>query len=451
MTATRPATRKFLRKPVKSVYAAVATTFLFSLSLGGCSSLPQVFQTSKAEVDPKLGVKPSPRVVAFGQPVPKGGGRSMVGKPYVVAGKRYTPKLDPSYEKVGLASWYGDAFHGRKTANGEVFDANSLTAAHPTMPLPSYARVTSLSTGRSVMVRVNDRGPFHSNRVLDMSRRTAEMLGIRSAGVAKVKVEYVSPAAVEGSDERLLMASYRGPSDVPVGMPETMVASAAPLPGVNATGSVSADGTANSAAPMAVAAVLPPDRPIGFETYVMMASADPADIYISDMPVQVAAAVMREPTTTLASYQVPDGWEVGAQPASFQAFENTDVLMPVPMPPPRSSYADDRVGKAYAALDDVTAGVGLGDLTRSLEALSQRKATQTRSAQVQVGVFGETGNAERIAEMLSGLGTPDIQDVTVDGKVLKRVRISALAEGITADDVVAAAIRAGAAGARAVR
>ncbi len=123
----------------------------------------------------------------------------MVGKPYKVAGKRYVPVLDPSYRAVGLASWYGADFHGRRTANGEVFDANALTAAHPTMPLPSYARVTSLTTGRSVLVRVNDRGPFHSNRVLDMSRRTAEMLGVRNAGIAKVQVEYVGPAPVNAT------------------------------------------------------------------------------------------------------------------------------------------------------------------------------------------------------------------------------------------------------------
>jgi rare lipoprotein A (peptidoglycan hydrolase) len=86
------------------------------------------------------------------------------------------PKEDKRYAKVGLASWYGDAFHGRLTANGEVYDMTHLTAAHPTMPLPSYARVTNLKNGSSVIVRVNDRGPYHEGRIIDVSERAAQML-----------------------------------------------------------------------------------------------------------------------------------------------------------------------------------------------------------------------------------------------------------------------------------
>ncbi len=100
----------------------------------------------------------SPRVVEYGQEVPKGGGRDHIGRPYRVAGRWYTPRDNPEYSAVGAASWYGDAFHGRKTANGEIYDKYSYTAAHPTMPLPSYARVTNLSNNRSMIVRVNDRG-----------------------------------------------------------------------------------------------------------------------------------------------------------------------------------------------------------------------------------------------------------------------------------------------------
>ena len=120
-----------------------------------------------SRVDPKYGVSSSPRVVDFNEAVPKGGGTYRVGKPYVVAGRTYVPEEDPNYRAEGLASWYGDAFHGRLTANGEVFDMTSLTAAHPTMPLPSYARVTNLANGKSVIVRVNDRGPYHGNRLID--------------------------------------------------------------------------------------------------------------------------------------------------------------------------------------------------------------------------------------------------------------------------------------------
>ncbi|MEW5422510.1 septal ring lytic transglycosylase RlpA family protein [Amorphus sp. 3PC139-8] len=190
------------------------TLFRFGVVIAGCVALAACNSTSgdRAEIDPKYGVPPSPRVIGSGKPIPKGGGREMVGKPYKVAGRWYKPKLDPNYEAVGTASWYGAAFHGRMTANGEVFDANSFSAAHTTMPLPSYARVTNLKNGRSIIVRVNDRGPFHGSRVIDVSHRTADVLDFRNDGVAKVKVEYVGPARLDGHDQDYLLASYRGPS-----------------------------------------------------------------------------------------------------------------------------------------------------------------------------------------------------------------------------------------------
>lgn len=161
------------------------------------------------------GVKASPRVVASG-PVPKGGGRYMVGKPYVVKGKTFVPRENPDYDKVGVASWYGDAFHGRMTANGELYDKEHLSAAHPTLPLPSYARVTNLNTGSSVIVRINDRGPFHKGRIIDLSRKTADMLDMKHSGTGEVRVQYIGPARLDGHDMPYLMASYirkgeRGP------------------------------------------------------------------------------------------------------------------------------------------------------------------------------------------------------------------------------------------------
>jgi len=156
----------------------------------------------------QYGVKASPRVVEDGQPVPKGGGRYQVGKAYQVRGKWYQPKEEPGYNKTGLASWYGSAFHGRRTANGEVYDRYHLSAAHPTFPLPSYARVTNLENGTSVVVRVNDRGPFHEGRVIDVSSKTADLLDMKGTGTAKVRVQYVGKAPLDGNDMPYLMASY---------------------------------------------------------------------------------------------------------------------------------------------------------------------------------------------------------------------------------------------------
>lgn len=152
----------------------------------------------------------SPRVVGNGRMVPRGGGRYLVGRPYKIAGRRYFPReYRAGQSQVGRASWYGDAFHGRKTANGEIYDMSSISAAHPTMPLPSYARVTNQKNGRSIIVRVNDRGPFHGGRVMDLSKRVADLLDFRRAGTATIKVEYLRPAGLAGSDDRQLLASLR--------------------------------------------------------------------------------------------------------------------------------------------------------------------------------------------------------------------------------------------------
>ena len=162
-----------------------------------------------SRIDPKYGVSSSPRVVELGEPVPKGGGTYRVGKPYTVAGRVYVPEEDANYHEEGLASWYGNDFHGRLTANGEVFDMDALTAAHPTLPMPCYARVTNLSNGKSLIVRVNDRGPYHGNRLIDVSNKAAELLEFKGNGVARVRVEYVGRAPLEGSDDRQLMATLR--------------------------------------------------------------------------------------------------------------------------------------------------------------------------------------------------------------------------------------------------
>jgi len=160
-------------------------------------------------VDPVYGVVSSPRVVEDNRPIPKGGGVYRIGKPYMVAGRTYVPEQNPGYRAEGLASWYGSDFHGRLTANGEVFDQRAISAAHPTLPLPSYVRVTNLKNRSSLIVRVNDRGPYAHNRIIDVSSRAAELLGFKPYGVARVRVEYVGPAAIEGSDDRKLVATLR--------------------------------------------------------------------------------------------------------------------------------------------------------------------------------------------------------------------------------------------------
>ena len=198
------------RGQVARASAAVA----IALALANCG---------KSNIDPKYGVAASPRVVDPGDPVPKGGGRYRVGQPYQVAGRTYIPEENTNYEAEGVASWYGDVFHGRKTANGEVFDMNSISAAHPTLPLPSYVRVTNLRNNRSLIVRVNDRGPYHENRVIDVSVRAAQLLGFHQYGVTQVRVQYVGRASLSGSDDEKLAVTLTGG-----GAPATAVAAVRP-------------------------------------------------------------------------------------------------------------------------------------------------------------------------------------------------------------------------------
>ena len=122
------------------------------------------------------------------------GGIYKVGKPYKIAGEWYYPRENTKYDNIGIASWYGPKFQGRRTANGEIFDMNLLTAAHPTLPMPVMVQVTNLENGRSMKLRVNDRGPFKKNREIDLSRRAAEILGFKDKGTARVRVKYLHRA-----------------------------------------------------------------------------------------------------------------------------------------------------------------------------------------------------------------------------------------------------------------
>jgi rare lipoprotein A len=196
-----------------------------AMALGACAG--SFDRTLGFASTSKPGASPT-RLASYGAPVPKGGGHHKLGQPYRVAGKTYVPQEDPSYSKVGIASWYGFDFHGRLTANGEIYDLDAVTAAHPTMPLPSYARVTNLENGKAITVRVNDRGPFAHDRIIDVSRTVARVLEFEVAGTAKVRVDYLGPAPIEGSDDKTLLASFSDGKAGGIGGPTILVAAAQP-------------------------------------------------------------------------------------------------------------------------------------------------------------------------------------------------------------------------------
>lgn len=175
------------------------------------------------------------------------GAQYKIGKPYQIQGVWYYPAEDYKYDETGVASWYGPDFHGKYTANGEVFDQNDVTAAHRTLPMPCFVRVTNLENGRSLVVRVNDRGPFAHSRILDLSRRAAQLLGMEGQGTARVRVQIMA-------DESQALALR-----MKAKIEDTQVA-AAPRVSVQAE-TLPAPGSREQAKPI-VAPPPPPPRPV---------------------------------------------------------------------------------------------------------------------------------------------------------------------------------------------
>lgn len=176
-------------------------------------------------------------------PPPKSKGLFKVGNPYQIEGKTYHPQESYTHEETGIASWYGPGFDGKRTANGERFDKRELTAAHRTLQMPSLIRVTNLDNGKSLIVRVNDRGPFSKGRVLDVSEKAAELLGFKNIGTAKVKVQVLkqesiqlAEAAKRGQDTsgyEVAMNSNRGMQPISAPIMPVEVGDIVPPPGVS--------------------------------------------------------------------------------------------------------------------------------------------------------------------------------------------------------------------------
>jgi rare lipoprotein A len=186
------------------------------------------------------------------------------GQPYQVAGIWYVPHEQPNYDETGIASWYGDAFQMKATANGEIFDMNQLSAAHTTLPLPSIVEVTNLENGRKLRVRVNDRGPFVDNRIIDLSRAAATELGYDRKGLARVRVKYVGPAPLAGPEAGVRYAEAR-PVPIPPVAVNSMPIAVAPADSIE---------VAPLAPPAPVTAT--PLAPLAGSAPVELAAAPPA-------------------------------------------------------------------------------------------------------------------------------------------------------------------------------
>jgi rare lipoprotein A len=182
--------------PVGALPALCLCLVAAAMLAGACS------RSERGGMERRSSAPASPRVVALGQPVPKGGGVYKVGEPYEIDGQWHTPREEPGYDRTGIASYYGTAFHGRRTSNGEIFDMGALSAAHPTLPMPSYVYVTNLRNGRTLRLRVNDRGPYANSRIIDLSQEAARSLGFERQGTVQVRVRYAGRAPLSGDDSR---------------------------------------------------------------------------------------------------------------------------------------------------------------------------------------------------------------------------------------------------------
>jgi len=188
-----------MRLPLRPFAVACLGLSAATLLGSGCSRSDRGAETG---IEHRSSAPTGRRVIAYGQPIPKGGGSYKVGQPYQIDGQWHTPHEDPGYDRLGTASYYAGDFHGRRTANGEIFDMSALSAAHPTLPLPSLVYVTNTENGRTLLLRVNDRGPYVNNRVIDVSRAAARYLGFEARGTARVRVRYAGRAPLTGDDRQ---------------------------------------------------------------------------------------------------------------------------------------------------------------------------------------------------------------------------------------------------------
>jgi rare lipoprotein A len=345
-----------------------------------------------------------------------------IGRPYQIDGVWYYPREDWRYDETGTASWYGEQFHGRYTADGEIFNLNELTAAHRTLPMPVVVRVTNLENGRSMKLRVNDRGPYARGRVIDVSRRAAQLLGFEGQGTTRVRVQIDVPDSIE-------VASAAGRVGPVPGMSEAVAAIvSAPLAlPVAALEAMRAQGQTPPTQPRPANAtmlaqthpvVLPPPQPSAPATPVELADNRPVAVAPLPRPAQPKLAANRP-------VALP-------RPASRTVVDDKpyviDDLPTEPIPPAQAAAASAPPAKVELA------------------------ALHPNQIFVQAGAFANESNAVRVQSQLRALGSPVSVTAgsTGNGGSIYRVRVGPVASIGAADALVGRIVSSGFAGARIV-
>ncbi len=351
-----------------------------------------------------------------------------VGQPYQVKGVWYYPKDQPSYDEIGIASWYGEQFHNHYTADGEIFDMGMASAAHKTLPLPSLVEVTNLTNGRKVIVRVNDRGPFVDGRVIDMSKAAAEELGFVAAGVTRVRVRYVGKApappetrqyqASNSQQPSLPKANFKLPKP-PIQLPQ--VASLFAPPPLVAPVVLPSVPLPPMIAPPVVAP--PIATPPVVTASVVKAAAPP--ITVQTAPSDVGAQSMA-PTTGgsgltdagLASGAAVGATVAGATGTGIVGGTVTQAALSPLVAQGQPSYVAAAAASAAtgAPLDDVAAL-----LSSAAPAMQAAAGPPVVSYELQAGVFASHANAEALAARLGDLGAAQVEPLQRAGQTLYRV------------------------------
>ncbi|WP_343218423.1 septal ring lytic transglycosylase RlpA family protein [Luteibacter aegosomaticola] len=335
------------------------------------------------------------------EPVPKNEPRSLYGNksPYSVLGQTYNVLPTPKgYVERGIASFYGNKFHGYKTSNLEEYDMYQFSAAHKTLPLPSYARVTNLENGKSVIVRINDRGPFHENRIIDLSFAAAVKIGVWPSGTGLVEVRAIDPSDPSSVSAPPFVQTTPKPAPVTAPPPPVRSSRTPPPPAAR---------TAPTAAAVATGAVI-------------AGAPRPAPTSTTSTPVAVGNPEDDGPVPGMTNASVADALPPSAAgaPVATRA-PSADIAAPVGTSIP--------VAKAPQAAPGAAAGT----------ASSPAAVPGKPSIYLQVGAFSDLANANRVADQLNraGVGPVSVIEANVAGRSIRKVRVGPLADVDTADRV----------------
>jgi rare lipoprotein A len=372
---------------------------------------------------------PSPSPVGWsGSPAGRGIGAYRVGAPYQIHGVWYYPAVDYNYDRTGTASWYGEAFEGRLTANGEIFDLNELTAAHTTLPMPSIVQVTNLENGRSLQLRVNDRGPFVGGRLIDVSRRAAQLLGFENQGTTLVRVTILKDESIAAAEEamhnsgQIMVAEASRANTAAPAMRSPPVYAAAITPTARSTGLAMSPPHPRTAPPQLALArpASPPPREHPLLPPAVAASNPPAVVAASNPP--PSASLMTAPAPAVRS--------------RFSLIARAEAAE---LPPNFAPLRKPQVAAAAAA-----------KTAPSPATLAAGSSAAAGRIFVQAGAFASRDNAERAEARIARLGSVHVTSAAVNGVAMYRVRLGPLASAAQASRLLARVVDSGCRGARIV-